>query len=219
MIIAFTGIDGSGKSLQARTLTKVLSREGFPALYVWSRWSPLLLKPIMRLGRLVFGRQGNSEDERYETLRGGKRRMFRHSAVARAWKNLALLDYSLQVLVKIGLRCRRGRIIVCDRYLTDLLVDLSNNFGYGEEHIPALHRSPLLGLFPKPDLAFLLDLPAEVAFERKDDVPLSYLRDRRALYLSFGAFQGAEIVDGTGTIRDVGEVIHRKTIEFLERGK
>lgn len=218
MIITFAGMDGSGKSLQARALADSLSHAGFQTFYVWSRWSPLFLKPLIRLGRAMMGRKESSEDEQYRSFRHGKRRMFRRNSLVQIWKNLALLDYYLQVLFKIKIRSRREKIIVCDRYLTDFLVDLGNNFGYGEEEIPRLLKSRLLFLFPRPDFAFLLDLPAEVAFERKEDVPLSYLQDRRALYLSFGKLQGAEIMDATASIRDLKEIIHRKAIDFLGKG-
>ena len=110
------------------------------------------------------------------------------------------------------------RIVVCDRYVIDLLVDLANNFGYDQKEIIGLCHSWLLALFPKPDLYFLLDLPAEVAFARKEDVPLSYLRDRRALYLGLAEFCGAEILDGNVTIGQLKQSIQDKTWAFLERG-
>jgi thymidylate kinase len=216
MIIAFTGMDGSGKTLQAKALSNSLSREGIDSRYVWSRWSPLLVKPAIGLGRLLISRGGASGDEQYQSFRGGKRRMFLRPGLARAWQTLAFLDYSLQVLVKIKLRSRKSRIMVCDRYVYDLLVDLGTNFGYGQEEMPRLFEAALLTLFPKPDLVFLLDLPPEEAFQRKEDVPLSYLRDRRALYLSLGELPGVEILDGTAGIQDLMNTIHRKTLDFLD---
>lgn len=216
MIIAFTGMDGSGKSLQAKALSEALSQEGLEVHYVWTRWSPFFLKPFIHLGRLMFGRKGSSEDEQYKTSRQGKQRMFRRPLVAEIWKNLALLDYYFQVLFKIKFRSRRTKVMICDRYVTDLLVDLGNNFGYGQEEIGKLFKSRLLALYPRVDFSFLLDLPAEVAFERKDDVPLSYLQDRRTLYLAFGKFQGVEVLDATASIADLRQIIYRKTMKFLE---
>lgn len=216
MIIAFTGMDGSGKTLQARALSDSLARDGIDSRYVWSRWSPLFVRPAIGLGRLLLSRGGASEDEQYRSFRGGKRRMFRRPVMARAWQTLAFLDYSVQVLVKIKLRSRKSKIVICDRYVHDLLVDLGTNFGYHQEEMPRLFEARLLTLFPQPDLVFLLDLPPEVAFERKEDVPLSYLRDRRALYLSLGKLPRVEILDGTASIQDVMNTIHQKTLNFLD---
>jgi dTMP kinase len=218
MIIVFTGMDGSGKSLQAKALSGSLEDLGFQSHYVWSRWSPFLLKPLIGLGRKLMGRRGGSEDERYKRFRQGKRKMFQRPMLAQIWKILACLDYSLQVLFKIGLRSKGRKIIVCDRYVHDLLVDLGTNFGYDNEQIAQLWKSRLLYLFPRPDLVFLLDLPPEVAFERKEDVPLSYLRDRRALYQGMGKLQGVELVDATADIEELGNILRRRTMELLDRG-
>jgi thymidylate kinase len=220
MFIAFSGMDGSGKSLQAKALTDSLHKEGYRILYVWSRWSPFFLRPIIRLGRALLGRKGNSEDEQYRSFQKDKRRLFQRASIMQLWKNLALLDYFLQVMFKIRLRTRENRIIICDRYLTDFLVDLSNNFGYGKDQMAQLCGSRLLGLFPRPDHLYLLDLPAKVAFDRKEDMPLSYLQDRRALYLNLGQLLGAEILDATAGIEDLQESIRQRTMTLLEgRGK
>ncbi|MFC1682617.1 dTMP kinase [Candidatus Zixiibacteriota bacterium] len=218
MIIAFTGMDGSGKSLQAKALSDSLHDEGFHSHYVWSRWSPLLLRPLIGLGRMLMGGRGGSEDEMYKTFQQGKRKMFQRPILAQIWKILACVDYSLQVLFKIGIRSKGRNIVVCDRYVHDLLVDLGTNFGYDSEQIAQLWSSRLLCLFPKPDLVFLLDLPPEVAFERKEDVPLSYLRDRRALYESMRKLQDVELVDATGSIEELGDILHRRTMELLDKG-
>jgi thymidylate kinase len=219
MLIVFTGMDGSGKSLQAKALTASLGDEGISCVYVWNRWSPFLLRPIIRLGRWILGRVGESEDEQYRSFQGGKQRVFRRSLFANTWKNLALLDYWLQVSRNIRGHSRSGKLVVCDRYLMDFLVDLSNNFGYGEGEIHRLFQSRLLSLFPRPDVTFLLDLPAEVAFQRKEDVSLSYLQDRRVLYLTFGRIQGAEILDATASIPDLKEIIRRTSLELVGGGK
>jgi thymidylate kinase len=121
-------------------------------------------------------------------------------------------------LFQIGFRSKGRKIVVCDRYVYDLLVDLGTNFGYNSEQIGKLCKSRLLCLFPKPDLVFLLDLPPEVAYERKEDVPLSYLRDRRALYQSMGKLQGVELVDATANIEELGNILHRRTMELLGKG-
>ncbi len=218
MIIAFTGLDGSGKSLQAKALACSLRQERLPSRYVWSRWSPLLIRPVISLGRLFFHRRQISDEDRYRTLQCGKRRLFRRRMVAQIWQTLAFLDYSLQVWAKITLPSRGNSIVVCDRYVHDLLVDLGNNFGYSGEELIQLCGSRWLWLFPKPDLTFLLDIPAEVAFGRKEDVPLSYLRDRRALYLSLSRIHGVEVLDATASIPELQKVIHKKTLDFLNRG-
>jgi thymidylate kinase len=62
--------------------------------------------------------------------------------------------------------------------------------------------SRLLNIMPEPDLIFLIDLPSEIAYSRKNDVPhISYLSERRELYCSLKEKYDAKIVilDGTNT--------------------
>jgi thymidylate kinase len=54
-----------------------------------------------------------------------------------------------------------------------------------------------LRLLPGPMLTILLDLPEEVAFERKTDVPhVHYLRERRGRYLELAYRPEVECLDG-----------------------
>ena len=54
-----------------------------------------------------------------------------------------------------------------------------------------------LRLLPEPTLTILLDLPEEVAFERKTDVPhVQYLRERRGRYLELASRPEVERLDG-----------------------
>ena len=55
----------------------------------------------------------------------------------------------------------------------------------------------LLKLLPRPALTVLIDVPAEVAFARKDDVRhVDYLRERRARYLRLRARPEIRPFDG-----------------------
>src|SRR5438094_10532897 len=87
-----------------------------------------------------------------------------------------------------------GRSVICDRYVLDMLVD----------GMAGLHDRPgrmrlgfnLLRLFPRPDLAFFMDIDPEVAFKRKPDLPtLEDYVERLRLYRELTSIWGVTVVN------------------------
>jgi dTMP kinase len=65
-----------------------------------------------------------------------------------------------------------------------------------------------LNLLPKPDLVFLVNLPEEVAYQRKDDIPsVDYLKKKRAVYLRMEKKYKMTIIDGSKELADLKNVI------------
>ena len=57
---------------------------------------------------------------------------------------------------------------------------------------------------PKPDIAFLIDLPEEIAYQRKNDTPsIGYLKERREIYLNIGNEYEMMILDGTKSLEEL----------------
>ena len=81
----------------------------------------------------------------------------------------------------------------------------------------------LLGLYgwllPRPDVIFMSDVPAEVALDRKDDIPsLEYAQELRRMYLFAARQEGAIVLDGTRPPKElVHDVIGR--LQYLIREK
>ncbi|HKP16861.1 MAG TPA: hypothetical protein VJT84_00185, partial [Gaiellaceae bacterium] len=89
---------------------------------------------------------------------------------------------------------RRGDVVVFDRYVLDSIVRMrylwAARFGVATW---VLRR-----LSPSSRVAFLLDVPPEVALERKQDQwSLDALRRQRELYLEEAARLGVRVLDGT----------------------
>jgi thymidylate kinase len=79
------------------------------------------------------------------------------------------------------LQDKRSALLICDRYYHDLLVD-PKRYRYGGP----LWAARLVGnLIPQPTLWVLLDAPAEVLQERKQEVPLEETVRQRHAYLAF----------------------------------
>jgi thymidylate kinase len=78
-------------------------------------------------------------------------------------------------------------------------------------------ESSLLGLFPEPDMVFLLEISPEEAMKRKDDIPsIVYLEERHDLYFKFAELTRAIRVDATGSIDQVQSDIMDRLKEVLK---
>jgi len=188
--VVLLGIDGTGKSTQAAMLQRAAAQSGVDAEQVWSRWDPLLMKPLIRAGRRAArGASGEDGHARHLSL---KRRVFRSAFPRRLWHAMAGFDYITRTGPRVRSALRSHEFVVADRYYHDALVDMAVNFDTEEVSGPR----GLFRLFPEPDRVIVLDLGEGEAFARKDDVSsIAYLEARRPRYLELAAKHGWPVVD------------------------
>ncbi len=149
MIIAFVGMDGSGKTTLSRKLKEELVRQSHSAVVV-EPFKYLVFAPVLKfLG-------GN---ERLVSARGEKKN---HFFLFKFWPILALFDHWIQFLFKIKPLEKRYDYVIADRFFFDFASSFKY-FGYTTSFLDKLY----LRLVPKPDLTFVLDLPPETALERE----------------------------------------------------
>lgn len=215
-LICFTGMDGAGKTTLAKFLTDDLHEKGIKSRYVYNRYTPILLKPVLLLGKLLFLRDKDVFRDYTEYSKTKKTASKRHPILAGIYQHLLLFEYFFQTLFKIKLPLLFGKKIVCDRHIYDTIItDLSVDFNYSEEDVKKI-LSKILSLFPTPDITFLVDLPEEIAYQRKDDVPsVDYLRDRRKRYLYIGKECKMIILDGAMPLNELRYVVKEKVWEMM----
>jgi dTMP kinase len=141
--ITFEGIDGSGKSSQARRLAARLSREGY---LVAEATDPGTTALGERIRGLLLERSGGGPPE--------------------PWAEVALFLAArvqlLRELIEPGLAT--GAVVISDRYLDSTLAYQGSGRGLDQDALLQLHRVAGAGLLP--DLTLLLDLPVEAAQRR-----------------------------------------------------
>jgi len=181
--IAFSGIDGAGKSTQIEILFKALRENDTNPLYLWTRGGYTGPFNAIKAGlRRLFGKKlppsGRSEE---------RDRAFKNPFVRNLWLSLAIIDLIFVYGIYIRIYLISGRIIIADRYLWDTWIDFRLNFPkVGIDQWP-LWRV-LKALTPKPDVGFLLLIPVEESLRRSglknEPFPDSedVLRQRLALY-------------------------------------
>lgn len=214
-IVSFSGIDGAGKSMQAKRLRDMLIATGQDAVVVWKGIGRNRLlygvKKALRvsLRALPHGRQITAAlDTVMPDISGpeaGPATLLR-LADARdrglafvvgvyAWASLIALTNVLAVHWSTLRAWRRGAVLIYDRYTLDSVVRML--YWYGDTRATRF----LVGLIhvatPRPRASFLLDLPAEVAFERKGEWGIVDLSERGALYADEYARLGVHRLDAT----------------------
>jgi thymidylate kinase len=202
-LVCFIGIDGTGKTTLARSTVAALQERGRPAAYIYGRTCPATSRLLMVLGRLAFFRKHDPWLD-YKAYASSKRRVSRHEFLSWPYTVAIWLDYSVQIWLKLLPHLLSRRVVVSDRYVYDTVInELAVQLGYSPVQTQrAIGRG--LQILPKPALTILLDLPEEVAFQRKADVPhIDYLKERRSRYLELGARPEVELLDGEASPSDL----------------
>jgi len=195
-IIAFSGIDGAGKSTQIDNLKKTLQEKGKRVVCLWTRGGytgPFnSFKGILRrmLGKRLPPPGRNQKREK----------AFRKRGIRTTWLSLAMLDLILLYAFYFRWLKWTGRYVIADRYLWDTWVDFKLNFtDSGSEHW--LLWKILERVSPEPDNSFLLSIPVEESLRRSkmknEPFPDSkaVLRQRLNLYSKIAADNNFHVID------------------------
>ena len=224
--ICITGMDGGGKTTQARWLAKALRGEGIRAKYVWCRGRPLVTLPLLMIGRRALGAPSllrTSSVARSETedmaqaesaYQDTKRRLLHRGIVGWLWSRLSLCERLVEAWLRIGQALLMRRTVVADRYVYDSLVDLAAARDHADCSSLYNPKGLLAKLLPQPRPVFFIDVDEDTAMARKDDIPSrEYLTRRRALYLGLSRELGWDVLDGRRSPRHIAEAIWRRVTE------
>ena len=213
-LFCFVGIDGSGKTTQAKALVNALEERGTKSRYIYNRFTPILSRPFMSIGGLLFFR-GRRKFQNYDGYASTRGRVFKNRPLSIAYQFFLLFDYCLQTLARLSLPLIRGQSIICDRYIYDTAIDIAIDLDYSQARL-RVTLDKLLRCFPRPDLIFLVDVPEEIAYQRKDDIPtMGFLKERRQLYLDIAKEYEMVILDGSQDTTELQSIIQTKLGEVM----
>lgn len=161
-VICFIGPDGSGKSTLSRHLLGEARRKYDRVSYLW--WLEGENSSIRRIIRKFSApiKRTNS----IKSINTGTKKMPRIIQIV--YPSIVLFDYILFGLKNLTLPKIFGSfdVMIFDRFIYDPVIFMSEEFGYSVEKKEKLMRI-CSNLLPKPDIVFVIDVPAGVSYSRK----------------------------------------------------
>lgn len=190
--ISIEGVDGCGKTTQAKKLVRNLQLRGFDAVYTTE-------PSAGNVGKLIRGFVLNRE----------RRVPIALEALLFASDRVDHVKTEIEPLL------RQGRIVVCDRYVYSSLA-YQGAAELDLDWIDCINRFAL-----KPDLALLLDVSPDVAVTRlkkKKSVMenMVNLRKVRDVYLKLAQQHRMIILDGNKPIKEVAKNVLQIALEKLQ---
>ncbi len=209
--VALIGCDGAGKTTVAKMLLDTMPTT-FRYVYMGvNAQSSNVALPTTRIVHALKVRKVREErKQRGEpvdspvSLHGIEHR---RDSRGKVWAAARLVNRIAEELLRQAISVwhqLRGRVVIYDRHFL---------FDYGAVKPTTrlsdrFHRWFLEKVYPKPDLVLFLDAPSQVLFDRKQEVPVSYLDSRRAAYLIQGEHVDRfELVDATQPLDNVYEEV------------
>ena len=148
IIVAIEGIDGCGKTTQAKMLVDRLKKNGYEAIYV---------RPVYVLLDLIHFGKGDKNSVSPRRARVSESPNKKLSVLRKAFMGLVGYFYALTTYLFMKLT-GRNKIIVCDRYFYQFFFDLFGDWG-----------EKIARLFPKADITFFLDGDFNLFYSRMDN--------------------------------------------------
>lgn len=211
-LIVVSGVDCVGKSTQIEMLRAAEELRGAAVQVVWHRpgYSPAL-DLLRRLVRRVHPKALPTTADA-----AARERFFSNSRARRLWATIAVLDTLLRYALALRFYLLLGRVVVCDRYMEDGVLDLRLRFPELNVERWLLTRLTRLAI-PRPDLHFLLTIPRATMLQRMDSKREPYpdpsdVRDRRyAEYTQMARSGEFVVIDASKSI----EAVHAEMLVAL----
>lgn len=182
-LIAFEGLDQSGKQTQAERLVAALTRAGH---HVELLSFPDYTTPIgTEIGRALHGERDYQPD------------VMQLLYVANRYEHRPRIEATIE----------QGGIVVCDRYLASSIA-YGEAQGLDPDWLVAIQAH-----LPQPSLTIILDIPPETSLDRKQSARDRYERDHALLVRVRASYQRQaqqpswRLVDGHRPKDDVSEVV------------
>jgi thymidylate kinase len=220
LVICFSGQDGTGKTAHAQVLqdgvenmihviNDEMTEKNFRVRYVWSRGIGTTIEPFLRMTRgLLLGRK-SSNIKNYSRKRES---LLRKEPARTLWAYITLTDEVIQLITKVKIPLMLRNIIICDRYIYDVFVDIECDLN---KSISWPVKKILTKMLPKPGIRFIADATPRMLIKRKQGLELKVITCKKQEYLNYLHNQGFFLIDTSEDFKKNSQDVLSKVLEVL----
>jgi len=221
VLITLSGCDGSGKTLQSDRLRGAFDTCDVRNAGVWARGaSSRFMSVCIRVGKELRRSDQSAAPPAGEAARfEDRRRSLGGSSVTRGvFAFLYALDLAWPYVIKPRLLMAAGKVVICDRYVYDALVDYTLYTGDAIDALPGPLRW-LERAAARPRVLVLLDVdPAEALRRKPEEGAVTHLEQARGAFTVLAGRHGLEVIAPGPGPEDVQQRLARAALDaFYER--
>ena len=192
-LISVIGPDGAGKSTMTQELKKYLDGQGKKTALVYTGRGRGQILPFGAIGRKY-----KSAEKQKDGIK--KPILWRRKLLYVLAAPVFAFDLWLRYWFKIFPSRWSGKIVVTDRYCTDLML---------MQHVPVWMKRSMMWFFPKPTLTFYLYNTPEVLHERREEESVAELERQLGLFAVLEKSVKPIKIKTTDPVKNKEEVLNR----------
>ncbi len=211
-VYCFAGVDGVGKTTLLNHLAPLLAKTGKQPRCVWIRYNHYLTKPVLGIARIM--RMTRCVKVNGKVVH--KYHLFRHHPYfSRVYIFSKVIDTLIASFFKIWLPLMLNRriVILCDRWIPDVLIDLKVETGW-ENPEQTLPGRWLLKYQSRAQVVVLTSDITTLLSRRKENRFDPYLSDRVTEYRLLAWEFGFPVFQTDNPLQTVAEVIDRTPLKL-----
>lgn len=216
MIISMSGIDGAGKTIHSQSLVKAFETSEIKVRVYWSRFG----SSPQKIDTNHTGVEKHHSSDIATSLAHRRQRL--HNPLVRTgWLAFNLIGFIARCTFRVRFPRWFGGVVICDRYLCDAIVEIQASLP-NESRWPNRVVRLLTLLCPRPDIAWLLDAPADVSVERQSNEKGSMaareeLSKQRLKLKILASTYGLRVLPTGGDLEEsLSQVVRETLIKYYE---
>jgi thymidylate kinase len=182
-------VDGSGKTTHARSLMIYLDQSGYRCKLVWGGYRLIFSYAFFAFTRSLGYWKKVKQDAYTNPLEFAPERVSKKLGTLLTL--LIFVDFQIRTSLKIRLPMLLRKLVICDRYFYDVLMELERSNMLSERFTRILSRTT-----PKPLIAFLIDAPETLTSKRRG-FSREELSSKKRIYLKIAKNLGLVVIDSS----------------------
>jgi dTMP kinase len=174
-LLCFVGVDGSGKTSHASQLALYLSKKGYSCKCVRVVSRPILLYFFLIFTKLCGYWGPIKKGAWLNPIFNAPKPVAKN--LGKIYRFLLLIDYALIIFWKIILPTCFVRILICDRYVYDVIMELAIR-----NLLTKRFTTVIFAISPAPDMIFFLNVSANDIKKRRPEFSPIFLMKKQTIY-------------------------------------